>query len=146
VYDTKTEATVRGTISAVETVTLAGDSGRRSLSGTHLTLKSGSETIQIHLGPSAYLADQKINLEEGDVVEIRGSRVTINDEQVLLAREVKKGNGTWRLRDASGRPLWRVGRRQTAGEPTGWRGDWSRPRRGMAGLHCRGRCCRRTAV
>ena len=46
-----------------------------------------------------------------DAVEILGSRVTIDEDAVLLARQIKKGEATWTLRDASGRPLW-SGRRK----------------------------------
>jgi hypothetical protein len=74
-----------------------------------VTLKTATETVEVHLGPSAYLADKKVQLAKGDAVQISGSRVTIGDESVLLAREIKKGDQTWTLRDTSGRPLWRRG-------------------------------------
>ncbi|MGE5837275.1 MAG: hypothetical protein ACM4AI_22570 [Acidobacteriota bacterium] len=43
---------------------------------------------------------------KGDAVEIPGSRVTMDAEPVLIAKQIKKGDTTWMLRDASGRPLW----------------------------------------
>ncbi len=104
-YDTKTEATLGGTVEAVEIVTPPGR-GRRGLGGTHLTLKTDKETLEVHLGPTAFLRDQQAEIAKGDAVEIVGSRVVIDDETVVLAREVKKGGRTWTLRDASGRPLW----------------------------------------
>jgi hypothetical protein len=46
------------------------------------------------------------------MVQILGSRVTINGTPVLLARQIKKAdNTTSELRDTSGRPLWSGGRR-----------------------------------
>lgn len=110
-YDTKAEARFKGTVEAVEKVAGPGRGGRVGLGGTHLTLKTDTETIAVHLGPTAFLMEKKIDLVKGDAVEILGSRVKIDDEQVLLAREVKKGDNTWTLRDASGRPLWSGGRR-----------------------------------
>jgi len=110
-YDVKTEASFAGTVDAVENVTRPDRSGRRSLGGTHLILKAAGETLEVHLGPSAFLMDKKINFLKGDAVEILGSRVTIDGTQVLLAREIKKGDNTWTLRDASGRPMWSGGRR-----------------------------------
>ena len=106
VYDTKTEVTLRGTIEAVETIDPAGRSGRYSLGGTHLTFKTATETLEVHLGPTAFLKEKKVALAKGDEIELLGSRVTLDGEQVILVREVRKGTDTWTLRDASGRPLW----------------------------------------
>jgi len=39
-------------------------------------------------------------------LEILGSRVTIDKGPVVIARQIKKGDSTWTLRDASGRSLW----------------------------------------
>jgi hypothetical protein len=107
-YDTSTEARFSGTIEAVETV--AGP-GRRSLGGTHVTLKTSTETLEVHLGPTAFLKEKNVTLGKGDAVDILGSRVTIADKPVLLAKEVKKGDTAWTLRDSSGRPLWSRGRK-----------------------------------
>jgi hypothetical protein len=54
--------------------------------------------------------DKHIIVAKGDALDILGSRVTIDGEAVLLAREVKTGDNTWTLRDQSGRPLWGGGR------------------------------------
>ena len=51
-----------------------------------------------------------MTLSKGDTVEILGSRITINDGVVLIAREIKKDKETVTLRDDSGRPLWARGR------------------------------------
>jgi hypothetical protein len=106
VYDTKTEATLNGTIEAVETIEPAGRSGRRSVGGTHLTFKTATETLEVHLGPTGFLKEKKIAVAKGDEIELLGSRVSIDGEPVILVREIKKGTETWTLRDASGRPLW----------------------------------------
>jgi hypothetical protein len=113
-YDVKAETTVKGTVESVETVSGPGARGRRSLGGTHLVVKTEKEALAVHVGPTAYLAEQKIAVAKGDAVEILGSRSTINGEPVLIARQIRKGGATWTLRDASGRPLWSGGRRQSA--------------------------------
>jgi hypothetical protein len=110
-YDVKTETTISGTIESIETIAGPGGRGRRGLGGTHLVVKTATETIEVHVGPTAYLAEQKITLAKGDTVQILGSRVTIDNEPVLLARQITNGGDTWTLRDASGRPLWSGGRR-----------------------------------
>jgi hypothetical protein len=106
-YDVKTETTIRGTVESVETVAR----GRRGLGGTHLVVKTATDALEVHLGPTAYLSEQRITVAIGDAVEILGSRITIDDEPVLLARQIKKGDSSWTLRDATGRPLWRGSQR-----------------------------------
>jgi hypothetical protein len=105
-YDVKNETSITGTVESIEIITGTGIRGRRDLAGTHLVVKTGTETLGVHVGPTAYLAEQKIAVAKGDTVEILGSRVTIDDEPVLLARQITKGSDKWTLRDTSGRPLW----------------------------------------
>jgi hypothetical protein len=105
-YDVKTETTIKGTVESVETVTGAGGRGRGALGGTHLTAKTEKETLEVHVGPTAYLTEKGITLVKRDTLEILGSRVTIDKEPVVIARQIKKGDNTWTLRDAAGRPLW----------------------------------------
>ena len=105
-YDVKTETTIKGTVESVEAVTGTGGRGRRALGGTHLVVKTAKETLGVHVGPTAYLTEKGIALAKGDTLEIVGSRVTIDQESVVIAKQIKKGDNTWTLRDASGRPLW----------------------------------------
>jgi hypothetical protein len=105
-YDVKTETTISGTVEGVDTVTGAGGRGRHALGGTHLTVKTEKETLAVHVGPTQYLTEKGITLAKGDALEILGSRVTIGGESVVIARQIKKGDDTWTLRDAFGRPLW----------------------------------------
>jgi hypothetical protein len=110
-YDVKTETTITGTVENIETITGPGRSGRRGLGGTHLVVKTATETLDVHVGPSAYLAEQKIALAKGDTVQVLGSRVTIGDEVAFLARQITRGSDRWTLRDEAGRPLWSGPRR-----------------------------------
>ena len=105
-YDVKTETTITGTVESIEAVTGTGGRGRRGLGGTHLTVKTEKETLAVHVGPTAYLTEKGITLAKGDTLEILGSRVTIDKEPIVIARQIKKGGNTWTLRDASGRPVW----------------------------------------
>lgn len=108
-YDLTTEATVTGVIQAVELVEGSGR-GRRGLGGTHLRMASGPDTLEVHLGPTAFLKTLKVELAAGDVVEVVGSRVTVDGAPVWLARTVTKNGQAWTLRDSAGLPLWRGGR------------------------------------
>jgi hypothetical protein len=106
-YDSSTEVRLTGTVEAVETVAGPGRESR-DMGGLHLTLKTAAESIEVevHLGPAAFLAEKKMTVAKGDTIEILGSRITMNDRVVLIAREIKKGEDTVTLRDGSGRPLW----------------------------------------
>jgi hypothetical protein len=110
-YDVKTETTITGTVESIESITGPGGRGRRGLGGTHLIVKTKADILEVHVGPTAYLTEQKITLAKDDTLEVLGSRVTIDDEPVLLARQITKGAHKWPLRDASGRPLWSGPRR-----------------------------------
>jgi hypothetical protein len=114
-YNASTEARFTGTVDAVTLVTPGHH--RLGPGGTHLTLKTATETFEVHVGPTAFLKANNINIVKGDAVEILGSRVTIGGGPALLAREIKKGDSTWALRDASGRPLWSGGRECCAEPP-----------------------------
>jgi len=107
-YDVATEATVTGTVVSVEQITSpSGGRGRRGLVGTHITLKTSVDTLEVHLGPTAFLNEKKIVIAKGDTLVIVGSRVAVDGEPVFIAKEVKKGDSVWTLRDAAGLPLWR---------------------------------------
>ena len=110
-YDPATERRVSGQVSAVENVMPQGRAGRRGLGGLHLTLKTSSEAVVVHLGPAAFLKEKGFVVAVGDQVDITGSRVTLEGGAVLLAREIKKGDQALTLRDASGRPQWSGARR-----------------------------------
>lgn len=112
-YDTSTEATFRGTVQSVEAA--APSPGRMSggmhgMGGTHVLLKTASGTLAVHLGPSSYLNEQNVRIQEGDEIEVIGSRIRLGSEEFVLARQVTRGDDTWTLRDASGRPMWGRGR------------------------------------
>lgn len=107
-YDTSTEVTLRGT---VETVKQVEDvMGGRSLTGTHIILKTAQETVEVHLGPTTFINEQKLTLSAGDAVEIVGSRVKVSGADAMIAREIRKGTQTVTLRDDKGMPKWSRGR------------------------------------
>lgn len=101
-YDVKTEATVSGTVQAVQE-----HPGRGGNVGVHLLLKTKDHTLDVHVGPRSYIDKQKLTFAEGDTVEVTGSMVKIND--AILARVIKKDGKELKLRDDSGKPLWAGG-------------------------------------
>jgi hypothetical protein len=76
------------------------------MGGTHLKLTTKEGIVEVHLGPSAYLAEKKFTINKGDFLGIKGSLVKIDGIDAVIARELTKGKDTLLLRDANGIPLW----------------------------------------
>ncbi len=81
--------------------------GRRhgdALPGRHPQDRSG----QPHgaPGPGWYLGEKKFVVKVGDTVSATGSKVTLNNQPALIAREVKVNGTTLKLRDEQGLPVW----------------------------------------
>ena len=101
-YDASAERTVTGSVEAVQ----SSPSRMPMQTGVHFTLKTDSETFDVHVGPSWWLSDNKIEFAAGDRLEIVGSYVVVNGEHALIAREITKGDRKITLRDANGIPAW----------------------------------------
>ena len=103
-YDQSKETTMTGTVASVEQIT---GRGRMQGQGVGLKLKTGEETVFVHLGPQWYL-DEKAGMKiaTGDTVEIKGAKTVRRGEEVILAAEVKKGSEVLKLRDENGYPVW----------------------------------------
>jgi DNA/RNA endonuclease YhcR with UshA esterase domain len=99
-YDVSTETTIRGTIQDVIRPQHSG------MMGTHLTVKTATETIEVHLGPSHFIANAGFSFAKGDSVQVLGSIVMMDDGEFLIAREITKDGKTLVLRDKMGQPLW----------------------------------------
>jgi DNA/RNA endonuclease YhcR with UshA esterase domain len=106
-YDPSTEITLRGTIEEVKQVSRSG-----AWAGTHLTLKTDQGAFDVHVGPTAFLAENQMTFAKGDNIEVTGSKVKYEGADAVLAREVKKGDKTLTLRNAAGIPQWSRGRRR----------------------------------
>lgn len=105
-YDPATETSYTATVEEVKPY----DRGGRLGTGTHLIVKSADRTLDVYLGPAAYLTAQNVSFAKGDRIEITGSTVENGDGQAVIAREVKKGDRTITLRNARGVPKWSRGR------------------------------------
>lgn len=94
-YDTTSEATFTGTVEDVRTGRSAlywlsqihtMGLGHKRVQEKQLLLKTETDTIQIHLGPTAFLTEKQVEIRKGDILEVTGSRVTIGESQLVLAR------------------------------------------------------------
>lgn len=105
-YDPNTETTVKGT---VEKVIEIGEQGR---TGTHLTLRTSGQALDVHVGPTAYVAESGFTFLAGDQIEVTGSKVKVDGADAIVAREIKKDGKVLTLRDRQGIPGWSRGPRQ----------------------------------
>jgi hypothetical protein len=105
-YNTNTVETLKGEVVSVEKTTPPQGRGP----GVHVVLKTGMETIPVHLGPASYVEQKTPRIEVKDAVEVTGSRVTLEGKPAIIAASVKKGGEVLKLRDEAGRPVWAGGR------------------------------------
>jgi hypothetical protein len=74
--------------------------------GSHITVKSETGSIEVHLAPASFMKQYEINIRKGDNVTVVGSRITYEGKNALIAKSVAIGNETYNFRDQSGKPLW----------------------------------------
>ena len=98
-YDTQTETTVKGQVEELKLPPKASDIA-------HLTIKSGSDMVDIYLCPKSFLDDMSLTFTKGEELAVTGSKVKVDGADTVLAREVTKGNDTVNLRDSKGVPVW----------------------------------------
>lgn len=129
-YNVSTETTVKGTVEEVQQLTgkpsgvPAGNmwgNCPREWAGTHINLTTDQGPLIVHVGPSAYLANNNFTIARGDQLSITGSKVQYQGSDFLIAREITKGDQVVTLRDAKGFPLWSGQRRGSPmpGPPAG---------------------------
>jgi hypothetical protein len=102
IYDPAKAETVTGQVIVQESITCPSG----NCQGIGVTLKTGATNIVVHLGPQWYLDKQSVKLAAGDTVVVKGSRISLQGENVFIAAEVTKGSEVLKLRDASGAPEW----------------------------------------
>jgi len=100
-YDLQTETKIKGNIVDVK---LPPKGSEKEI--VHLMLKSGADTLDIYLCPKSFMDDMGMDFAKGDDISLTGSKVKQADADLILAREVVKGNNTFVMRDAKGAPVW----------------------------------------
>ena len=100
-YDVSTESKMKG---VVEEINLPPKGNEKEV--IHLTVKGDTEAEDIYLCPESFLKDMGVTFVKGDSIGFTASKVKQNGTDLLLAREVVKGNETLVLRDDKGVPVW----------------------------------------
>jgi hypothetical protein len=116
-YNPQTVTTVTGQVEKLEDLPSMGGGGGQMKQFRGLLLKTDQGSLMVHLGPCWYLDEKKFAVKVGDTVEATGSKVTLNNQPALIAREVKVQGTTLKLRDDQGLPVWRGMGRGSGGGP-----------------------------
>jgi len=107
IYNPYTVETLNGKVTAIDTFVPS----QGWYAGVHITLKTDKESIGVHLGPQWYVDGQGFDLSVGDMIEVTGSRVVYEGEEVIIAQQIRKGNEVLVLRYTNGFPYWSGWRR-----------------------------------
>jgi hypothetical protein len=100
-YDLQAEMKTKGVIDEVNLMSV----GTRK-DFTELIIKNGDEKIHIYVCPKPFEEEMAISFSKGDQVDVTGSKVKHEGADVILARELVKGEETLLFRDAKGTPVW----------------------------------------
>jgi hypothetical protein len=103
-YDATTETKMKGT---VEDLKVPEKGHEKEI--VHLVMKNGDETVDIYLCPKSFMDDMGVTFSKGDEIAFTGSKVKQGGADMVLAREVIKGQDTLVLRDDKGKPVWNFG-------------------------------------
>jgi hypothetical protein len=101
-YDPATVVSLTGTVETISQQNISS-----GWSGTHVSLKTTEDgLIDVHLGPTPFLAEQGLTVTAGQKIEVTGSKIKYQNTDALIARTVKVGEKTFELRDEQGYPKW----------------------------------------
>src|SRR5947208_204462 len=101
-YQLGTETTVTGTVTKLFTKT-----GQRGTPRQRATLKQADGSmIDIHIGPTSYIASRKMILKIGDQLTVTGSRVVEQGAPLVVVRRITRGKQVLDMRGTDGKRTW----------------------------------------
>ena len=100
-YDLRTETKMKAT---VEEVKLPPKGSEKEVA--HLQVKIETDSVDVYLCPKSFFDDMGMSFNKGDEVALTVSKVKHGAADLVLAREVVRGNDTFVLRDEKGNPVW----------------------------------------
>jgi hypothetical protein len=98
-YDMARESVISGKIGQYTSVSTT------SPFGAHISLQTGSGTIEVHAGNAKLIQANNLSLQAGDAVSITGETVTFGNANVFVARIIQKGSQSVTVRSKNGVPL-----------------------------------------
>lgn len=100
-YDLKAETKLNGTL---EEVKLFDFATRKDF--VELVVKSGDIKVVVYVCPKPFQDEMGITFSKGDAITITGAKVKQEESDVILARQLVKGQDTLLFRDDKGNPVW----------------------------------------
>ena len=100
-YDIKAETTING---AIEETKLFDFATRKDF--IQLVIKSSEGRVVVYVCPKPFQDELGITFTKGDAIKITGAKVKQEEADVILARELVKGQDTLLFRDDKGNPVW----------------------------------------
>jgi hypothetical protein len=100
-YDASSEIKMKGT---VEDLKVPPKGHEKEI--VHLVMKNGDQAVDVYLCPKSFMDDMGVTFNKGDEIAFTGSKVTQGGSEMMLAREVVKGQDTLVFRDGQGKPVW----------------------------------------
>lgn len=102
-YDLKAETKING---AVEETKLLEFATRKDF--VELVIKSNEGKVVVYVCPKPFQDELGISFTKGDAITITGAKVKQDESEIILARELVKGQDTILLRDDKGTPVWNL--------------------------------------
>ncbi len=101
-YDVANEVKVKGTVEEIKTI------GTVEPKETHLVLRTDKGLVEICLCPAKFLTEMDMSFTKGDKLKVTGAKAKegADEAEVVLAREIVRGENTLVLRDKNGGPVW----------------------------------------
>ncbi len=101
-YNAAAETTVEGKITNV----MVADSGYGRFPAVVVDLKTKDETMKVYIAPNWFLTNEKIDLKKDQSITVTGSKVTHNDQPLIITRTMKYDGKEISFRDDKGVPVW----------------------------------------
>jgi hypothetical protein len=102
-YDPNTIESVKAKVSEVLNVAKMTGMGNAVI----IRFAGPRESLYVILAPDWFLKNQEFEVKENDLISIRGSKVSYQDKQVIIASEVSREGKTLHLRnEKTGNPEW----------------------------------------
>jgi hypothetical protein len=101
-YDPAKQTTISGKIQETKDYHCAVS----GTEGSHFTLKTEGETLEVHLAPVSFMKEYEIKFRPGEDAKVVGVKIEFEGKPAFMARIVTIGTDTYVFRDEKGRPLW----------------------------------------
>lgn len=109
-FNEATIETVSGWVIAVDPYTRLERNTRNGVKATVRTYDDEQE-VEVYLGPATYMDHYGVVINKGDEVEVVGSKVRHDGDDVIIATVLHEDGHRLQLREPDGRPAWRTFKR-----------------------------------